>query len=303
VFAGFISPYGIIPSTFTPPFPLMNYALFWDLLTTAPMLKSAIAELRGTLAMPGFRPWLFLAYVVMLGRTFRWRHLVSDTGNTLACIVSAVLAVSTRRFLPLFGIMALPYFVRHVGAFVRLHRKGTLMRWEPRVAAVLLPTTVAATMMFAVWRFPLFNQSHLYIHSFPACSHLADMGLSPHPPRDHIRVLVDFNYGAWCRWVLYQERPDADFRVTTDGRTQWVPIQRYFASFAIENASGEWLPELKHWDPDVMLVRRGTPLANVMRLAPGIGSLVFEDDQFDVFLPVTRATDAEPRGEQPPTTP
>src|ERR1019366_9539131 len=75
-----------------------------------------------------------------------------------------------------------------------------------------------------------------------------DMGLSPHPPRDHIRVLVDFNYGAWCRWVLYQERPDADFRVTTDGRTQWAPFQRDFASFAIENASGEWLPELKHWD-------------------------------------------------------
>lgn len=173
MFAGFISPYGIIPSTFTPPFPLMNYALFWDLLTTAPMLKSAIAELRGTFAMPGFRPWLFLAYVVMLGRTFRWRHLVSDTGNTLACILSAVLAVSTRRFLPLFGIMALPYVVA---------RAETLG---------------------------------------PGC---------------HARA------------------------------------QRHTA-------------------------------ANVMRLAPGIGSLVFEDDQFDVFLPVTRATDAEPRGEQPPTTP
>ena len=301
--AGLVSPYGLIPYSFSPPFVFMNYALIWDLFTTPAALKAAIAEFRRSLGVPGLQAWLLLAYIVIIARTVRTRQLLTDCGNTVACLLSLALAIQSRKFLPLFAIMSLPYVARHVGAVVRLHLKGSLLRWDQRAAPVAVAFVLVAGTAIAARHIPWPHTTPTYIHEFTACRHIAGMGLVPRPPRDHIRVVTDFNHGGWCRWVLYQERPDLDVRVTTDGRTQWVPVEHYLAAFGLANAAGDWLYTLKRWKPDVLVLQKGTPLANALALAPALGKQVFEDEHFTVFLGATLADDAAPPAADRPAAP
>ena len=285
--AGLVSPYGAIPTTFTPPFLFMNYALLWDYATMPAELKATIGEFRGALSTEGFTPWLIVLYLMQLVRTFRGRRFLAHFGEGMSAVVFALLAINSLKFVSIFAVGALPYFVREVTAWVR-PRLRPVARWEQHLATAVVVIAIIGSAAHAAWHFPWTSNNDEYLYAMQpiaACRHVATLGLTPRAPRDHIRVLTHFNHGGWCRWVLYQERPDLDFRVTTDGRTQWVPAQHFLDAYDVLNVKNDWLATLTRWDPDVLVIPKTHALGNVLALDQARFTMTFEDDNFRVFVP------------------
>ncbi len=285
--AGLVSPYGAISKSFTPPFLFMNYALLWDYLTMPPELKATIGEFRGALGTEGLTPWLLVLFLMQLARTFRTRRFVAHFGEGASAVVCALLAIDSLKFVSIFAVAALPYLVRETSIWVR-PRLRTIAQWERRFVTAVVTSAIVGSTVHAIWHFPwtFNNDEYLYaMQPIAACRHVASLGLTPRAPRDHIRVLTHFNHGGWCRWVLYQERPDLDFRVTTDGRTQWVPAQHFLDAYDVLNVKNDWLATLTRWDPDVLVIPKTHALGNVLPLDQAHFTMTFEDDNFRVFVP------------------
>jgi len=286
--AGLMSPYTVLRSGFAPRFPLVNYALLWDYLTMPAALKATIGEFRGALGTEGFTPWLMLLSLVVLTRTFRWRRFLAQIGSGVSAVVFGLLAIASLKFVSVYALAVLPYLVRQVQAVARpwLHRAAWL---EQPIGATLVALTILGSAAHAALHFPWIDDNNEYISSMQplaACRKIASLDLTPRPSRDHVRVLTHFNHGGWCRWILYQERPELDFRVTTDGRTQWVPAERFLTAYDLLNVKNDWLQTLARWDPDVMVIPTTHALGNVLLLDPGGYELVFRDAGFMVFVPV-----------------
>jgi hypothetical protein len=286
--AGLISPYGVVRYGSAPPFVWMNYALLWDYLTMPAELKATIGEFRGALGTEGFTPWLMLLYLMVVARTFRWRRFIAQIGAGLSAIVFPLLTIGSLKFVSVYAVAVLPYFVRQLGMVLRPWLPQ-VRRWEHAIGGALLAVVVVAAAVDATWHFPWLENNNDYIYSMQpvaACRQIAGLGFTPRPPRDHIRVLTHFNHGGWCRWILYQERPDLDFRVTTDGRTQGIPAERFLTAYDLLNVKNDWLQTLARWDPDVLVIPTTHALGNVLLLDPNGYKLVFRDENFLVFVPV-----------------
>jgi len=284
--AGLVSPYGAIPTNFTPPLLFMNYALLWDYLTMPAALKATIGEFRGALGSEGWTPWLIVLYFMLLARTFRAHRCLAHLGEAISAVVFPLLAINSLKFVSIFAVAALPHFVREVSAWARLGLR-TAAQWEKRLAAAVVVMTIIGSAAHAAWYFPwtFNNDEYLYaMQPIAACRHVATLGLTPRAPRDHIRVLTHFNHGGWCRWALYQARPDLDFRVTTDGRTQWVPAQHFLDGYDVLNVKNDWLATLTRWDPDVLVIPKTHALGNVLSMDQSRFAMTFEDDNFRVFV-------------------
>jgi hypothetical protein len=285
--AALVSPYGVLPFGERPPFLFMNYALVFELMQLPPGLKNAIGEMKGSFANEWFNPWLIVVALVVAGRTFAVRRALADAGNTLAALAATALAVHSVKFGPVLAVAALPYLARHAGwQFWR--QLPAARRLEDRAGAVALALLAAAAVFGAARHFPWIDDDDAIIAAYQplaACRRVASLNLVPQPPRQHVRVLTHFNHGAWCRWSLFQAAPDEDFRVTTDGRTQGVPVEHYLASFDLFNATGGWREILAGWNPDVMVVSRSHQLAAFLSLEPERYERAYEDQGFVVFVP------------------
>lgn len=288
--AALISPYGLPSSVSGVGTPMMNYALVWEYLVMPPELKGAIHEFKSALAADGWVPLLLVGCLAFAVRRFRWRRFVSDLPNGVAFLVGALLALGSLKFVSVFALMGLPHLAREASAAWRriplpagLRAGGWLE--GPAVGGLLL-----LSALHAAAHLPWTARNNEYIADWQpvaACRRVARLDLTPNP-RGHQRVLTHFNHGGWCRWAIYEEDPDADFRVTTDGRTQWVPPQHFLDGFDVVNAKGAGLATLQRWNPDVIVLGRSTALANVLRLAPTEYPVVFEDQNFAVFVPARR---------------
>ncbi|MBI4515592.1 MAG: hypothetical protein HY699_07230 [Deltaproteobacteria bacterium] len=286
--AGLISPYGLLPFGFMPPSLFMNYALLWDYFTMPAELKTTIGEFRGALATEGFTPWLILLYVIVVARTFSWRRLVARIGAGLSAVVFVLLAIGSLKFVAVFAVAGLPYFVRQLQLLAHVPL-GRVRRWERPVASAIVALVLLGAAVHAARHFPWLHDNDEYITAMlpvAACRHITTLDLSPRPPREHLRVLTHFNHGGWCRWILYQQRPDLDFRVTTDGRTQWVPAEHFLRAYDVMNVKNDWLNTLKRWGPDVLVIPATHALGNVLALDPKSYQLVFRDESFLVFVPL-----------------
>jgi hypothetical protein len=288
--AGLVSPYGLIPIGHPVPFVFMNYALLWEYLTMPSALKETIHEFKSALAADAPIPLLMVAYVAIMARSWRWRRVCADLPSACAAIGGAVLAISSLKFVSVFGVVSLPYLVRHAGVPWQ-RRLPAPLRSGARLEPLLLAVLLLGSLAHAAWYFPWTAPNNQYLYSMQpiaACRRIAHLELPP-PTHGHYRVLTHFNHGGWCRWVLYQENPDADFRVTTDGRTQGVPAQHFLDAFDVYNVKNQGLRTLQAWSPDVLVVSKSAALASFLIRAPQDYRLVFQDDEFGVFVPIREA--------------
>jgi hypothetical protein len=286
--AALVSPYGLIPVGERPPFVFMNYALVWEYLQLPVGLKNAIGEMKGSFANESFNPWLIVLYLVIVARTFSLRRALADIGNALAALLTAALAIYSVKFVPVFAIAGLPFLVRH-GSVPLWHRLRVPRRVGTLLGTMAVGIVTVTALFSAVRHFPWIDNNNTVIAAYQpvgACRHIASLGLTPRAPRHHVRVLTHFNNGSWCRWSLHQAAPQADFRVTTDGRTQGVPVDHFLASFDLFNASGNWRQILAGWNPDVMVISRAHQLAASLAAEPARYQLVYQDDSFVVFVPL-----------------
>jgi hypothetical protein len=267
----------------------MNYALVWEYLTMPPELKATIHEFKSGLAADGWIPLLLVGYVALLARTFRGRRFRADLPSGIAAMVGAGLAVSSLKFVAVFAVVSLPYVTRQAFALWRELRPPRLLSHGSWVESVAVAFLLAASAAHAARHFPWTAPNDEYIDTWqPVAACRSIVHLEMPPPRDargHYRVLTHFDHGGWCRWAVWLEDPDADFRVTTDGRTQGVPPQHYFDAFDVGGVRNAGLRTLLRWNPDVIVLAKASALANVLRLMPDEYPVTFEDDNFVVYRP------------------
>ena len=122
------------------------------------------------------------------------------------------------------------------------------------------------------------------------CSHLDVYGSNLVPradlKRDHIRVLTHFNHGGWCRWALYEKNKSANYKVTTDGRTQFIDPSFFMEGFDLYRLKKEWRKTFEEWAPDMVVAQIDSALAQFMYYTQSEKGwkLANRDETFAVFV-------------------
>ncbi len=284
--AGFVSPYGLLGNSATLPFGIWtNYSLLLDYAVTTHDLKESIAEFRGSLTVDGFLPLLFIAYALVIGAGFNLRRFLVKFPASCSAALTLFLAFRTLKFMAIFGVMGLPLLSRMARILPRNipHRRRKLIE---KSTCILFCLSAAE---LCVYYFPLRYDTTPYFKELPldACRTIASLPLA-HSADKPVRVLTHFNYGGWCRWAIYQANPRLDYRVITDGRTQFVPAEHYTLSFDLFRLHYDWAHTLKSWAPDIALVEKNHALAQVLLRATGSWKMVYEDEKFALFVPLDR---------------
>jgi hypothetical protein len=280
-----VTPYATLPLGGGKPFLLINYALLFDYSVMPDVLRNAIGELRGVFAAGGSSALIFVLLLCIAARGFVFRRAVAKSGSWLAFLSGALLAYRSLKFLAVFGVIAIPVVYQTMrGAFYRpLFR----LCGRHRLDRIIVAGAIACGLVRCFFYSPWINLQSRDLDAMPgaACEKLTELEIPRAKGRDHVRVLTHFNYGGWCRWYAYQKAPERDIRVTTDGRTQWVPPKHYELSFELFNVQNNWFSTLEQWDPDAILVAKDKALAQVLIRLPGAWTLAFHDQNFALFLP------------------
>lgn len=283
--SGFISPYGVLPLMHTGEHPFwINYALLIDYLLMPETLQNLIGEMKNVFAAKGILPFLLLLEVALFGRLFTVNLLKDRFGALVLFLFTLLLSIRSLKFVAVFAIFSLPWLARALS--VRFEMKTSKPVME-KAFLFLVSLSILYFGGMAGYHFPYVNSKYSHIEAMlpiKACREMAKLNLSPRSG-SHVRVLTHFNYGGWCRWILDEEAPKKDFRVTTDGRTQWVDPARIKASFDLFSLKGAWRDTLRNWNPDVALVWKQSQLAQLMALDSTNWKLVYQDSSFAVFLP------------------
>ena len=284
--AGLISPYGLFHGA--DGWLWENYALLFDYLVMPDAVSSTIGELQSSFTSGTSAALLICLYLMIMARGFRKKDLTLSLPDLLSALLGLVLAIKATKFLAIFALLSFPYFLITLLRISRPFRLPILTP-EKSLSRLLLSTLCLFALVRTLYLFPAAAQLEKQLADnlpIKACEKIAQLPLVPSAPRQHVRVLTHFNYGGWCRWIIYNKAPARDFRVTIDGRTQWFPPEFFTKGIDLYNARYSWLETLKEWDPDVLLVQRDKPLASVLGLAQGNWRLEHEDARFVVFIPV-----------------
>jgi hypothetical protein len=285
-FAALISPYGLFHDR--DGWLWENYALLFDYLVMPDAVSSTIGELQSAFTSGTSAALLICLYLMIMARGFRKKDLATALPDLLSAALGLVLAIKATKFLAIFALLSFPYFLI---TLVRISRPFRISILAPgkALSSLLLLAFCLLTLVRTLYLFPrAADLEQQLAENLPiqACEKIALLPLEPTAPRQHVRVLTHFNYGGWCRWIIYNKAPERDLRVTIDGRTQWFPPEFFTKGIDLYNARFGWLETLKRWDPDVLLVSRDKPLASVLGLAKGNWRLEHEDASFVVFTPV-----------------
>lgn len=275
---GMVSPYGY-----------QNYLLLWEYLWMPNELSKLIAEFQPSLTRGGNLLVAIPLYAIFMILAFKPQRYLIHIGDWLCALLTLGLAIHSVKYAGLLAVLGIPLLSRNLGALLRRRIKIGASREKVATlgifALLLLPTVILLIVFF-----PLISSHRdepaLYA-SFPlrACHALSQHNFET-KTRNHIRVLTHFDHGGWCRWALQQARPDIDFRVTTDGRTQDAEVQNILISFALYAGKVTASTVLNEWRPDAIVVKRGSPfeLEFFASLKTDWKS-IYEDASFRVLIP------------------
>lgn len=273
------------------PYFLNNYTLLFEYLHIAPILRQQIGEFQFGLTYSWGFFLLWLTTALIFATHSSRKYIAEHTGPYFAGLSGLILGALSVKFSAFTALFCLPHlsFVLHQ----RLSRFPSLTsqaRWQQHFlsAACLLTGFVAFS------RFPKASTitsepvlSSKYAASI--CASLPQLGLIPSAGRSHVLLATNFNQGGWCRWAVAQEAPHFDVRVSTDGRTQYVPPSHYEQSFALYSASTssptDWQKTIAQWQPDAILTSKKAPLYPKLLHTPNF-ALIKEDPFFAIFKPI-----------------
>lgn len=284
--AGFISPYGVFTKDPAPQSWLANYAVLFDYTVMPAQLRDFINELKPGFAAAGIIPALLICAFAIWVKQSSFKGALDKIGETLSAILSFVLTMRAIKFVGLFGILSAPSFAGAVGAFVNENLK---VQKIARIQPILLSIIGVLIFYKGFSTFPAWDDKSFYMEEnlpIEACKKIPALGIASAEGRDHVRVLTHFNHGGWCRWAAYEKNPEFLIKVTTDGRTQMVPVEEYEKSFDLYRLKNQWAQTLQTWNPDVVLADKNTALAQIMVRAPQEWKVAHEDETFALFLPV-----------------
>lgn len=271
--AGAVSPYG-----------RRNFAVIWDYMHLQPVLRATVGEFQS-----GWNAGLYamlLVFLVTAVVTARYRSMrgAARAGDYLIFAIGFVTTIFSGKFFGIFALFMLPAFSRSARAlFVRT--LPNIMRKDWVYGSLTAIGIFAIGSFEAVSNFPEQSDEQFLLrigrkYPIQACAAIANLPISHSPSR----ILTHFNDGGWCRWALDAAAPGVDYRVTTDGRTQFVPNARLQQSFEVYEGAPNWREVLSNWHPDYAV----TPFRSALSalLAENAGwDAVFEDSGFQVYQP------------------
>ena len=280
--APFVSPYGAFAPWLVPTIPFDiwgNYVLLVEYILSPSQFSEMIDEFKGTLSAFNSNFYcligLFTFFIVLESR----RSLKEAITAKMLCAVGILAACKSIKFINLSAIFAVPYLANRFSALPE----------RPREANLLTALTLVTAVAFCVYANPWNSEDRSLVKDLVPinlCSKLDTYGVTPSQNRDHVRVLTHFNHGGWCRWSLYQKNPAADYRVITDGRTQFIEPSFFMNGFDLYRARAGWRDILTDWAPDMIVTEINWPLAQVLYYSQGtLGwKLADKDNNFAVFV-------------------
>ncbi|MBN8550495.1 MAG: hypothetical protein J0M12_14365 [Deltaproteobacteria bacterium] len=271
------------------PYTTASYALLIDYLLIPASLRSTIFELRPGLSGDGFLPYAILVFCLLAFLLRDWKtEVLPRRGAFVAFLASLFMTFRALKFFSVLAITSLPITTP------ALYRLFEGRRFSLKVQKLLLGGFSIHAFYFCAITCPWVVDSSQIVKSLipvEACTKIAQMPLAPSHGRNHIRLMTHFNHGGWCRWIIYQNNPALDVRVTTDGRTQWVPERAFQDSFGAYLLGPAWMEVLGRWKPDAVLVPKNNPLGQVLSRSPD-WKIEAQDDVFGVLLPRAEAVPA-----------
>ena len=273
--SGLVSPYGV-----------QNYFLVWEYLSMPEQLLNSISEFKNSLAGGVYVSSILLLYLAILARVWNLRRALAKPGHAAGALIAFLLAVRSIKFITIFVLLGFPYVIRNAGVAIRKYAPSMFHR-DAAVAKLVIWIVTLLSIWLSITRFPWISptgdelSSRYPIDGCKVLAHASQLSAERH---GHIRVLTHFNHGGWCRWALYLESPNADFRVTTDGRTQHLPVEHFEKGFELYRLKQGWENTLAQWAPDVAVVPKDTALAQGLELL-GNWKIFYEDKHFKIFVP------------------
>ncbi len=245
---------------FVSPYTSKNYLVLWDYLHLQPAVRSTVAEFRSSLLLDGPQSWVMLVILVLVARNWK-----SSPLPLLALHLSGyVLAISGAKFLGALVIMGAPSI-----SHTLLPWLGALDRAKFRQAWGVVIAITLCTTSWMILRLPRWQEGGFkYIYkNYPvqACRYLTQGNASVNKTR---RVLTHFNDGGWCAWSIGQAGMLERFRVTHDGRTQFVPDQHYTDLFSTLSLKLGWEDRLRLFNADFLVLPKKAALANISAFIP-----------------------------------
>ncbi len=204
----------------------------------------------------------------------RWRdgRAGGDLYFVALATVTSAMALTSRRFIPLFAITSVPLVARLVADLV-----APVARRLPARAAAALPALALAAALL-LWRdvdlvpHPLSRWTEFHLYPRAAVKYL--QALAPGP-----RVLNYYNWGGY----LMLHAPE--FKLFIDGRANTIYDERVYKDYLALIGATEGLPaRLALYAPDVALLPPG-PLARTL-VSPEYGwTLLYLDEVAAIMVP------------------
>lgn len=289
IFAGSLSPYGLFNSE--PGFnaKLANYYVFLDVAINPAWIKKFITELQ-----PGFNnwntfSWFALAALCIVVRCYSLQRLRVKSYAVMLFCGSFLMLIEAAKYAIFFLICSAPLLTP---ILVRLSSKGmrhlSAARWCILKPQLLLYGCLLYGASIALVSFPFTNSNaekteRELLQMLPINACFAIPSFFSEPVRI-IRVAAPYDLGGWCAWALNQPRCPSMFRLTFDGRTQFVPIQRLLDGFNLFSLQGDWRGTLTRDDPDAVVVGYEHPLGQILDTLKEEWVLPYKDERFGVFV-------------------
>ncbi len=285
--AGLISPYGIFNPLPGISSKLTNYYVLADVALNPSVLKKYVTEL-----IPGFlcdKSFLIFT-LVLLPAVFRFystKRLKVKYYELFIFLASFILFIEGLKYQILFAISLVPITIPMVAVAYRRLDKWT-GGWIDQLKTPLITFALIVQTTQMVLTVPFIENNSVqalesleYMEPIAACSFIRSLDITS----DRIiKVGSPYDLGGWCAWMLHKDDlPNPLYRMTFDGRTQFVPVQDIVDGFDMFSLKGSWEKTLKKTDPDLVLVPREAQLGRMLIERKSDWRLIHADDHFGVF--------------------
>ena len=271
LFAGSVSPYGIFNIEPGLNAKFANYYVFADVAINPAAIKSFVAELQPGLSLWGNFAWFSVLLIVLVFRNYSLQRLQVKSFELALFVGSFVMLTEARKYAIFFAIFSIPLVI---SVLVRINAR-IFEDGGRRKLAWLVPL---ALLEYGSWS-AYSTSPFLQTNAEAAVKELEEMvpvkvcaeipKLFPAPART-ILITSPYDYGGWCAWGLNlnQKKLPGKYRLTFDGRTQFVPVQRIIDGFKLYSLGTDWRKTLERNNPDVILVGRQHALGQLLNHLP-----------------------------------
>lgn len=273
--AGGLTPYGT-----------KGYSLILEYAFLPQLLRNSIMEFRPTLAILGMPSAILLLALLVAARTWSLKRVLARIGPHSVTAFSAILAISSIKFFGLFAVLAIPGLIARAGVYIRKYAPNIFYRDHLLAKIAILGPGICGLALATINNPSVETDSEALTSLYPLslCSQIPTLALASKTGRNHLRIATHFNHGGWCRWSAYLRDPEMDIRVTTDGRTQWVPVNLYKISFDLYGLRDGWQKTLELWKPDAIIAETNSPLTYALELLGDTYNSIHSDN-FVLFTP------------------